>query len=131
LPQVACPSRRLTSRSAVSGEVWVYWKCNGREDVSRVRNIGLGGLFFETREPRAVGTSVRLHFLVQEGQIRADGVVRHAKPGVGLGLKFAALSGQDRPQLSSLLTRLRGAHHNPRDRLTNTLTELKLKGELT
>jgi hypothetical protein len=112
LPQVACPSRRLTSRSAVSGEVWIYWRCNGREDVSRVRNIGLGGLFIETQEPRAASISVRLDFLVQEGQIRADAVVRHAKPGVGLGLKFAALSEQDRPRLAALLTRLRGPHQS-------------------
>jgi hypothetical protein len=103
---------------------------NGYEDVSRLRDISVGGLFIETREPWAVGTSVRLHFLVQEGQIRADAVVRHAKPGVDLGLKFAALSEQDRPQLSSLLTRLRGTHHIPRNRATNALTEHKLKNRL-
>jgi hypothetical protein len=53
-----------------------------------------------------------LDFLVQEGQIRADAVVRHGQSGVGLGLKFTALSEQDRPKLAALLTRLRGTHHS-------------------
>ncbi len=89
----------------------MYWQCQRREDVSRVRDMSMGGLFIETPEPKAEGVLTRLNFLVQEGQIRADAVVRHAKPGVGLGLKFTALSEQDRPKLAALLTRLRGTHH--------------------
>lgn len=103
------PSRRLTSRVPTPGDVWVYWQCRGREDVSRVRDMSMGGLFIETPEPKAEGVLARLNFLVQEGQIRADAVVRHAESGVGLGLKFTALSEQDRPKLAALLTRLRGA----------------------
>jgi hypothetical protein len=74
--------------------------------------MSMGGLFIETPEPKAEGVLTRLNFLVQEGQIRADAVVRHAKPGVGLGLKFTALSEQDRPKLAALLTRLRATHHS-------------------
>src|SRR5467141_4283208 len=106
------PSRRLTSRVATPGDVWVYWRCHGREDVSRVRDMSMRGLFIETPEPKAEGVLARLNFLVQEGQIRADAVVRHATPGVGLGLKFTALSEQDRPKLAALLTRLRGIHQS-------------------
>ena len=95
-----------------AGDVWVYWQCHGREDVSRVRNMSMGGLFIETPAPRAEGVLTRLHFLVQEGQIRADAVVRHAKSGVGLGLRFTALSEQDRPKLATLLTRLRRTNHS-------------------
>jgi len=90
----------------------VYWQCQRREDVSRVRDMSMGGLFIETPEPKAEGVLARLNFLVQEGQIRADAVVRHATPGVGLGLKFTALSEQDRPKLAALLTRLRGIHQS-------------------
>jgi len=74
--------------------------------------MSMGGLFIETPEPKAEGVLTRLNFLVQEGQIRADAVVRHAEFGVGLGLKFTALSEQDRPKLAALLTRLRGMHHS-------------------
>lgn len=109
---VGSPSRRLTSRVPAPGEVWVYWQCHGREDVSSVRDMSMGGLFLETPQPKAEGVLTRLHFLVQEGQIRADAVVRHAKSGAGLGLKFIALNEQDRPKLAALLTRLRGTHHS-------------------
>ena len=90
----------------------MYWQCQGREDVSSVRDMSVGGLFIETAEPKAEGVLTRLHFLVQEGQIRADAVVRHAKTGVGLGLKFVALNEQDGPKLAALLTRLRAAQHS-------------------
>jgi hypothetical protein len=89
----------------------VYWQCNGREDISGVRNISMGGMFLETPQPKAEGVLTRLHFLVQEGQIRADAVVRHTKSGEGLGLRFIALNEQDRPKLAALLSRLRATHH--------------------
>lgn len=90
----------------------MYWQCHGREDVSSVRDLSMGGLFLETPQRKAEGVLTRLHFLVQEGQIRADAVVRHAKSGDGLGLKFVALNEQDRPKLAALLTRLRGTQHS-------------------
>jgi hypothetical protein len=108
------PSRRLTSRIEVPADVWVYWRCDGREDVSRVRDMSIGGLFIETPQPRAEGVKTRLHFLVEEGEIRADAVVRHAKTGLGLGLRFTALSEQDKPRLAALLARLRAAHKHRR-----------------
>ena len=112
LRPITSPSRRLTSRVPAPEDVWVYWQCRGQEDVSRVRDMSMGGLFIETPQARTHGVVTRLHFLVQEGQIRADAVVRHAKPGAGLGLKFIALTEQDRPKLAALLTRLRGTHHS-------------------
>ena len=109
----SAPSRRFTSRVHAPGGVWVYWKCQGREDVSPVRNMSMGGLFIETPLLRPAGTLTRLDFLVEEGQIRADAVVRHVKAGAGLGLKFTALTEQDRPKLAALMTRLRRIQHSP------------------
>jgi PilZ domain-containing protein len=107
----SAPSRRFSSRVQAPGNVWVYWKCQGREDVSLVRNMSIGGLFIETPETKPAGMLTRLDFLVEEGQIRADAVVRHATTGAGIGLKFTALSEQDRPKLATLITRLRRAQH--------------------
>ena len=101
------PSRRFNSRITPQREVWVCWQCNGREDVSRVRDLSLGGLFLETKAPRNVGMSTKIDFLVDEGQIRAEAVIRHILPGTGVGLKFTALTDQDRPRLAGLLRRLR------------------------
>ena len=48
-----------------------------------------------------------IDFLVQEGQIRADAVVRHVEPSSGLGLKFTRMPDADRTRLGMLITRLR------------------------
>lgn len=109
----SAPSRRFSSRVQAPGDVWVYWKCQGRDDVSPVRNMSMGGLFLETPQPRPSGAITRLDFLVAEGQIRADAVVRHATAGAGLGLKFTALAEQDRPKLAALIGRLRRMQHFP------------------
>lgn len=101
------PSRRASSRIPLRQDLWVCWQCNGRDDVSRVHDLSLGGLFLETPTPRTVGASTKVDFLVIEGQIRADAVVRHRVPGRGLGLKFTAVTEQDRRKFASLLRRLR------------------------
>jgi PilZ domain len=87
--------------------VWVDWRCAGMEDISRVRNMSLGGLFIETQASKGLGSIVKLEFLVEEGQIRADGIVRRIEPGRGLALKFTAVSEQDRPRLAKLMVRIR------------------------
>ena len=106
--QGTSPSRRATSRIEVPEDVWVLWQDNGREDVSRVRDMSLEGIFIETSKPRPAGAVTRLHFLVPEGQIRADAVVRHAKPDNGIGLKITAVRQEDRSHLAALMRRLRG-----------------------
>ena len=68
--------------------------------------MSLGGLFLETHRSRGVGSTAKLEFLVQEGQIRAEAIVRHVKPGGGLGLQLTALAEPDRPRLAALMTRL-------------------------
>jgi PilZ domain len=114
------PSRRRTSRISVSNDiwddVWVYWEAlSGREisrarDVSKVTDLSPSGLFIETRAKKHEGDLLNLHFLVQEGQIRAEAVVKHVTTGRGLGMKIKSLTAQDAPQLHRLLTRLREYH---------------------
>jgi len=94
-------------------DVWVLWNCKGEEDLSRIKDLSTGGLFLQTPTPKPAGVSVRLHFLVQEGEIKAEAVVRHGMRGAGVGLKFLALSEQGKPRLAALLTRLRSTA-NPR-----------------
>ncbi len=98
--------RRFFSRVETQVDVWVSWRSNERKETSRVRDLSLGGLFVETAKPTAVGASVKLYFLVQEGQIGIEAVVRHVKSG-GLGLKFSAMGDADQKRLKALITRLR------------------------
>jgi hypothetical protein len=69
----------------------------------------MGGIFIETGPQKDLGTSVELYFLVGEGEIHAKAVVRHAEPGDGLGLKFTALTDQDRLHFGALMRRLYSA----------------------
>jgi hypothetical protein len=98
-------------------DVWVYWESHPYKDISRVRNLSPSGLFLETRARKNEGDLVRLHFLVQEGQIRAEAVVRHVIAGRGLGLKIQSLTTQDAPHLRRLLSRLREHPQVPRPRI--------------
>jgi hypothetical protein len=101
------PSRRHMMRLPATQDVWVYWECGGRADVSRVRDLSTGGIFIETTLRRTKGEAVRVHFLVQEGQISLDSVVAQAQPSEGLGLKFQAVATKDISKLTSLLDRVR------------------------
>jgi len=55
------------------------------DDVSRVCDLSVGGLFLSTPVPRPVGVSAKLDFLVPEGAIRAEAVVQHLIPSRGVG----------------------------------------------
>ena len=80
--------RRLTSRAQTPEGIWVYWRCEGREDVSPIRDISLGGVFVQTQRIKPVGTKMHLHFLIQEGHLRADAEVRHIRSGSGVGAEI-------------------------------------------
>jgi c-di-GMP-binding flagellar brake protein YcgR len=102
------PSRRATSRVAGPPELWAFWNCKKHDGLSRVLDLSVGGLCLSIgqSERMPVGETFHLDFLTQEGQIRADAIVRHMRPE-RLGLKFIAISEQDRAHLTALMTRLR------------------------
>ena len=88
--------------------MWVYWKSGVHADVSRVRDISAGGLFLELQQPRTKGETLDLHFLVQEGVLRAQAIVRRCLRGDGLVLKFIAIDRDCGHRLADMLARLRG-----------------------
>jgi hypothetical protein len=85
----------------------VCWGAYGFDDTSRVQDLSSSGMFLLTRESKPVGSITRIHFLVEEGQIRAEAIVRHVKPGCGLGMEFTAVLEEDRQRLAGLMKRLR------------------------
>jgi hypothetical protein len=96
-------------RLPATRDVWVYWECGAIGDVSHVRDLSTGGIFIETKWRRTIGDRVRVHFLVQEGQISLDSVVAQAWPSQGLGLKFQMVATKDVSKLTALLDRVRAA----------------------
>ncbi|PYT73707.1 MAG: hypothetical protein DMG39_05800 [Acidobacteria bacterium] len=104
------PFRRLSSRVETPEGIWVYWQSQERSDTLQVRNLSLGGLSLKTGKPLRVGSTARIDFLVQDGRIRTEAVVRHVEPGCSLGLKFMAVADKDRPNLTRLINRLHAFH---------------------
>jgi hypothetical protein len=109
LPKTVLYSRRVTPRADADDDVYTFWYCGCRADLSHVRNLNLGGVFIETPIQTSLGSSVELYFLVKEGQIRAKAVVRHTEPSHGLGLKFTAFHDHDRLHFGALMKRLYSA----------------------
>ena len=107
LQQPVVHSRRFTSRVETHDGVWVYWSADGREDTARVRNLSLGGLFMQTSVSKKVDSMLKLDFLVQEGRISVDAIVRRAEPGRGLALKFTKVRNEDQSRLDALVNRFR------------------------
>jgi len=108
MPSGQNPSRRFTSRVAGLSDLWAFWNCKKHDGLSRVLDLSVGGLCLSIEKSQriVVGEKVHFNFLVPEGQIRTDAIVRHARPE-RLGLKFIAISAEDRTQLTALMTRLR------------------------
>jgi hypothetical protein len=72
------------------------WRSASQRYVSRVENLGLGGLFIRTPEPPPQGTLIQLLLETSEGDIRARAEVRNNRPQEAMGVKIVALEQEDR-----------------------------------
>ena len=99
-------SRRHHKRIETPDGVWVLWKCGRAEDTSRVRDLGVGGVFVESKKACPVGGTVELHFLVPDGEVRASATVRFVLSGVGMGLQFKTVRTEDQTRFTSMMKRI-------------------------
>lgn len=99
-------SRRHNTRVETPHGVWVLWRCGRTEDTSKVKDLSVGGLFIETSKICPADATVELHFLVEDGEIRATATVRYVLPGVGLGLQFKSIRHEDQAQFSTMIKRI-------------------------
>ena len=67
-----------------------------------------------------VGATVELHFLVQDGEIRANATVRYIKTGSGLGLQFETVRSEDQTRFGKMVKRLMQVE-SPADPATKVL----------
>jgi hypothetical protein len=84
----------------------VTWYGSGQQQVSRVKTLGMGGLFLCGSNTLRVGTNLTLVFEVPGGMVLAEAVVRNIVPGEGMGVEFTKMNPQIRVLLEGLLTRL-------------------------
>jgi len=71
--------------------------------VSRLANLGLGGLYICTTEPPPSGTFIQLLIDAPTGEVRARAVVQRSKLKEGMGVKFVAMQHQDRARFAGWL----------------------------
>jgi hypothetical protein len=99
-------SKRRYQRIPTPKGLWVAWQHNNGQDVSRVRDLNVGGLFVATPAALPEGSVVQILLSVPEGEIRSQAVVRNVSPGEGMGVEFKDIPAQDADRLERLVTRL-------------------------
>ena len=95
-------TRRYPRRNAHKAML-VVWKQGTQKRVSRLENLGLGGLFICTQECPPVGTSLHVLFNVPEGEVRARAIVRNLATSRGMGLAIVSMEQEHRARLDRWL----------------------------
>ena len=98
--------RRRFERIALPKGLDAAWYGGGDQQVSQVKNLGMGGMFLAASHARVIGTTLKLVFMVPNGIVQAEGIVRNVVPGEGMGVEFTKMGPQDQALLEALLTRL-------------------------
>ncbi|HVH72062.1 MAG TPA: PilZ domain-containing protein [Candidatus Dormibacteraeota bacterium] len=84
----------------------IAWHGGDLQLFSRVKTMGMGGLFISAANPPPVGTKLRLAFEVPGGNVGAEAIVRNIIPGEGMGVEFTKMDLKDRVLFEKLLKRL-------------------------
>lgn len=94
---------RLYPRVKLQSGMFVGWQCGSRRFVSPLEDIALGGIFIRTPNPPPPESLIKIIVQLPTGDVEARGVVRRIAPNRGMGIKFTAMSPDDRGRLSGLL----------------------------
>jgi hypothetical protein len=70
---------------------------------SKVADISEGGCFVEMMLPLATGTRLKISLWLKENKVVAEGVVAHARPAYGVGIRFTDMSQRDAERLREFL----------------------------
>ncbi len=81
----------------------VAWQGGGRRGASRARNVCLGGIYIDTRNPADEGEILDLFFDTPQGEAQTRAIVRSMHMGRGMGVEFIGLSFLERRRLHAML----------------------------
>lgn len=99
-------SKRRYPRIPTPQGVWVAWQDGQQQNVSRVRDLNIGGLFIAHPIPSVIGATITILLSVSEGEIRTSAIVRNAVQGEGMGVEFTGMGQEAAVRLQTLITRL-------------------------
>jgi hypothetical protein len=106
MTEKAYAQERRYPRVSLPKGMSVAWYGGDLQLFSRVRTIGMGGLFISTPNPVPVGTKLRLAFQVPGGNLRPEAIVRNVAPGQGMGVEFTRMGPKEQLLLQNLMNRL-------------------------
>lgn len=100
--------RRIAARAPL--DLWVEEERGNELYFRRTGNVSKGGVYFEQTIPHALGTKVKLRFTLPGDSevIEALGEIvntPNVKDGLGMGLKFVAISPDHQLRLESFVDR--------------------------
>jgi PilZ domain len=98
--------KRRYQRIATPTGIWVAWQHGKKQEVSRVRDLNVGGMFVTTPTAPPKGATVQILLSVPEGEIKSQAAVRNVTPAEGMGVEFKDMSQHDAARLEKLVTRL-------------------------
>jgi len=98
-------TRRKHPRHKAPEGMLVGWRAAGKRAVSRANSVGMGGLFLHTSNPPSTGSILELLFDLKSGEVRARAIVRHSRPGHGMGVQFVQMQTADRARLNQFLSK--------------------------
>lgn len=104
--ETPCETQRRFQRISLPNGMSVAWYGGGDQQVSRVKTLGMGGVFLSGSRVKPVGTKLKLVFQVPGGIVQAEAIVRSVSTGEGMGVEFTEMNPQDRVLLERLLGRL-------------------------
>jgi Domain of unknown function (DUF4388)/DnaJ domain/PilZ domain len=102
--------RRRNPRYRAPKSLLVAWQGAGKRNVSNAEELGVGGAFLLVAHPLSAGTHVELLFDVTGGEVRARAIVRHGRPGHGMGVQFVHMGSEDRARLHRFIKELAEDH---------------------
>jgi tetratricopeptide (TPR) repeat protein len=103
--------RRRNPRYRAPKSLLVAWQGAGKRNVSNAEELGVGGAFLLVAHPLSAGTHVELLFDVTGGEVRARAIVRHGRPGHGMGVQFVHMGSEDRARLHRFIKELAEQSH--------------------
>lgn len=104
--------KRRYPRYEVDPALSIAWRSPSISTVTRVNNVGLGGLFIQTQQPQPAGTMLQILLQSPAGDVRARAIVRAVHPSRGMGVEFIAMRPEDRGRLNQTLRKVAGPAAN-------------------
>jgi Tfp pilus assembly protein PilZ len=103
---MAGPDKRFSPRlNATASDYVVYVEGSGK-----VRDVSLGGVFIEDRQPFPVGTVFGFTLNLCDEMLSVKGVVRQCIPEKGMGVRFHEIPNDTRNRLERILNNMIRTH---------------------